>query len=106
MSKPFSMIHSDIWGPSKVNKITRARWFITFIDVTHAYVGSSYFRKNLMPSLPSNFSPNDQNPVSNPNTNSTQIMVVNTLTLSLGPTLRIMELFIKALVSESHNKMA
>lgn len=31
-SKPFSLIHSDIWGPSRVNNITWARWFITFID--------------------------------------------------------------------------
>ena len=32
MSKQFSMIHNDIWGPSKVNNIIGARWFIIFIN--------------------------------------------------------------------------
>ena len=32
MSKQFSMIHNDIWGPSKVNNIIGAGWFIIFID--------------------------------------------------------------------------
>ena len=32
MSKLFSINHSDIWGPSKVNNITGPRWFIIFID--------------------------------------------------------------------------
>lgn len=31
-SHPFSVIHSDIWGPSRVKNINGARWFITFID--------------------------------------------------------------------------
>ncbi|KAG8502903.1 hypothetical protein CXB51_000532 [Gossypium anomalum] len=31
-SQPFSLIHSDLWGASRVKNITRARWFITFID--------------------------------------------------------------------------
>ena len=31
-SKPFSLIHNDIWGPSRVNNIISAKWFITFID--------------------------------------------------------------------------
>ena len=31
-SKPFSVIHSDIWGPSRVRNINGARWFISFID--------------------------------------------------------------------------
>lgn len=31
-SQPFSLIHSDIWGPSRINNISGARWFITFID--------------------------------------------------------------------------
>jgi len=26
------MIHSDIWGPSRVNNISGSRWFVTFID--------------------------------------------------------------------------
>ncbi|KAJ9541315.1 hypothetical protein OSB04_027821 [Centaurea solstitialis] len=31
-SKPFSLIHSDLWGPSRVTNMSRTRWFITFID--------------------------------------------------------------------------
>ena len=31
-SHPFTMIHSDIWGPSKVKTISGTRWFLTFID--------------------------------------------------------------------------
>lgn len=32
-SKPFYLIHSDVWGPSKVTALSCKRWFITFIDV-------------------------------------------------------------------------
>ncbi|KAF7808226.1 sacsin isoform X2 [Senna tora] len=31
-SAPFALIHSDIWGPSKIKNISGARWFITFTD--------------------------------------------------------------------------
>ncbi|KAJ9561371.1 hypothetical protein OSB04_006531 [Centaurea solstitialis] len=31
-SKPFSLIHSDIWGPSRIKNISGSKWFITFID--------------------------------------------------------------------------
>lgn len=31
-SKPFSLVHSDIWGPSRVKTASSSRWFITFID--------------------------------------------------------------------------
>ena len=31
-SKPFSIIHSDIWGPSRVHNISGARWFVSFVD--------------------------------------------------------------------------
>ena len=31
-SHPFSVIHSDIWGLSRVKNINGARWFVTFID--------------------------------------------------------------------------
>ena len=31
-SKPFAMIHSDIWGSSCLQSLTGKRWFITFID--------------------------------------------------------------------------
>nr|KYP62171.1 Retrovirus-related Pol polyprotein from transposon TNT 1-94 [Cajanus cajan] len=36
-SQPFSLIHSDIWGPSRVNNVTGSRWFVTFID-DHTWV--------------------------------------------------------------------
>ncbi|CAN1754263.1 Retrovirus-related Pol polyprotein from transposon TNT 1-94, partial [Linum perenne] len=29
---PFSIVHSDIWGPMKIKNVTGARWFVTFID--------------------------------------------------------------------------
>lgn len=29
---PFSVIHIDIWGPSRVTCISGARWFLSFID--------------------------------------------------------------------------
>ena len=29
---PFSMIHSDVWGQSKIKNITRTRWFVYFVD--------------------------------------------------------------------------
>ena len=31
-SKPFSIIHSDIWGPSPVHNISGARWFVSLFD--------------------------------------------------------------------------
>ena len=31
-TQPFSMVHSDVWGPSRVKNITGSRWFVTFID--------------------------------------------------------------------------
>ena len=31
-SYPFSIIHIDIWWPSKVNNVSRARWFVSFVD--------------------------------------------------------------------------
>ena len=31
-SRPFSLIHSDLWGPSRVNSISNKRWFISFIN--------------------------------------------------------------------------
>src|ERR1044072_1910570 len=31
-SQPFSLIHSDVWGPSRVKNVTGSRWFVTFID--------------------------------------------------------------------------
>lgn len=29
---PFYLIHSDVWGPSRVNNISGSKWFVTFID--------------------------------------------------------------------------
>ena len=31
-SRPFSLIHSDLWGASRVNLVSNKRWFISFID--------------------------------------------------------------------------
>lgn len=31
-SKPFYLLHSDVWGPSKVNTLSGKKWFVTFID--------------------------------------------------------------------------
>ncbi|XP_073221472.1 uncharacterized protein [Cicer arietinum] len=31
-SRPFTLIHSDMWGPSRVSNVTGSRWFVTFID--------------------------------------------------------------------------
>ena len=31
-SKPFSLIHSDLLGPSKIPTMTGKKWFVTFID--------------------------------------------------------------------------
>ena len=31
-SKPFALIHNDLWGPSHVTSVSNKRWFISFID--------------------------------------------------------------------------
>lgn len=31
-TKPFHLIHSDVWGPSRTSTSTGHRWFVTFID--------------------------------------------------------------------------
>lgn len=31
-SKPFDLIHSDVWGPSPITTSSGARWFVTFVD--------------------------------------------------------------------------
>lgn len=31
-SKPFTIIHSDVWGPNKTSTPSKKRWFITFTD--------------------------------------------------------------------------
>lgn len=31
-SRPFALVHSDLWGPTRVTSISNKRWFISFID--------------------------------------------------------------------------
>ena len=31
-SLPFMVIHSDVWGSSKIPTLSGSRWFVTFID--------------------------------------------------------------------------
>ena len=31
-SKPFAIIHSDVWGPSSVSTFLGKKWFITLIE--------------------------------------------------------------------------
>ncbi|CAN1152027.1 Retrovirus-related Pol polyprotein from transposon TNT 1-94, partial [Linum perenne] len=31
-TRPFSIVHSDIWGPMRVKNVNGAKWFVTFID--------------------------------------------------------------------------
>ncbi|XP_059632903.1 eIF-2-alpha kinase GCN2 isoform X3 [Cornus florida] len=31
-SKPFYLIHSDVWGPSRITTLSGKKWFVTFID--------------------------------------------------------------------------
>lgn len=32
VSTPFSLIHTDVWGPSRIANFTGARWLVPFID--------------------------------------------------------------------------
>ena len=43
-SQPFSLVHSDIWGPSRVVNVSGAKWFIIFID-DHTCVCWTYLLK-------------------------------------------------------------
>jgi len=31
-TKPFELIHFDVWGPTPINSQSGIRWFITFVD--------------------------------------------------------------------------
>ncbi|RVW85170.1 Retrovirus-related Pol polyprotein from transposon TNT 1-94 [Vitis vinifera] len=31
-STVFSLVHSDVWGPSRIKNISGTRWFVTFVD--------------------------------------------------------------------------
>lgn len=44
-STPFTLIHSDIWGPSRVPTISSQKWFVTFID-DHTRVSWVYVLKD------------------------------------------------------------
>ena len=61
---PFSLIHADMWGPSKILNIIGARWFVTFIDnctrVTWVYLMKN---KSEVSELFLKIFPNDQNPI-------------------------------------------
>ncbi|KAL0552941.1 hypothetical protein IC582_012076 [Cucumis melo] len=54
--QPFNLIHSDVWGPSKVTTSSGKRWFVTFIDdhtrLTWVYLISD---KSEVPSIFQNF---------------------------------------------------
>ncbi|XP_040937896.1 uncharacterized protein [Gossypium hirsutum] len=44
-SYPFALIHSDIWGPSRVKNADNCKWFITFID-DHSRITWTYLLKD------------------------------------------------------------
>lgn len=54
-SKPFALIHSDIWGPSRVLSITNKHWFITLLMIILVCVGCTLWKKNLKSLWPSKF---------------------------------------------------
>ena len=31
-TSPFTLMHNDLWGPSRIQTVSGARWFVTFID--------------------------------------------------------------------------
>ena len=43
-SHPFYLIHSDVWGPSRISNISGSRWFVTFID-DHTRITWLFFMK-------------------------------------------------------------
>lgn len=43
-SKPFSLIHGDIWGPNRIPNVTGARWFLLLID-DHTRLSWTYLMK-------------------------------------------------------------
>ena len=36
---PFSLIHSDIWGPSTVSNVSGVRWFVSLM-IAFVFLGS------------------------------------------------------------------
>ena len=55
-SKPFTLIHSDLLGPSQVTILIGAKWFITFIMIIQEFVGFTSLKKNLKSFKPSKIS--------------------------------------------------
>lgn len=47
VSKPFHLIHSDVWGPSKVLTHSDKSWFVTFIDDHTTWVYLFIKKKNM-----------------------------------------------------------
>ena len=45
LTRPFTLIHSDVWGPSKVNTSSQKRCFVTFID-DHTRLTQVFFITN------------------------------------------------------------
>ncbi|RVX07367.1 Retrovirus-related Pol polyprotein from transposon TNT 1-94 [Vitis vinifera] len=45
-STVFSLVHSDVWGPSRIKNISGTRWFVTFVDDHYTgNMGFPYERK-------------------------------------------------------------
>jgi hypothetical protein len=44
-SSCFDIVHSYVWGPSKVASLSGARWFVTFIDC-HSWMTWLYLLKS------------------------------------------------------------
>lgn len=106
-SSHFSMIHSDIWGASRVSSVNEARWFLLFVD-DHTRLSWVFLMKEKSETIQlfKQFHVMIQNQF---NTNI-QIfhsdMQENIIILSLVIISNLMVLFILAPASKLHNKMA
>ena len=47
-SEPFVVIYSDVWGPVKISTISKARYFVTFIDECTRMTWMSLLHKKVM----------------------------------------------------------
>ena len=47
-SVPFEVIHSDVWRPTKIPYISKARYFVTFIDECTRMTWLSLIHKKVM----------------------------------------------------------
>lgn len=61
---PFSIIHTDVWGPLRVTYICGAKWFISLIDV-FSRTTCIYLLKDKSETIATiqNFFPNDPNTI-------------------------------------------